>query len=91
MSGGHYDYKNFYMHDIAQAIDNDVENNESGEYPMSEETIKRMKIISHLLHLTGSLTYFADYLYSGDSGEETFIRRFDELYIPGLRDLNDEG
>ena len=90
MSGGHYDYTNFNFNQVAETIDNDIADNSSREYPMSDQVISRMKTISELAHLTDKLTHFADYLYSGDSSEETFIKRFDEVYAAKPRDLENE-
>jgi hypothetical protein len=90
MSGGHYEYANFRLNDIAETIDNDIENNISMNWNMSDQTISRMKIISEMLHMVDKLAYFADYLYSGDSSEETFIKRFDEVYAANPRDIDNE-
>jgi hypothetical protein len=90
MSGGHYEYNNFQMNNIAEIINNDIETNSSMNWNMSDQTIERMKIISHLLQVTSQLTYLADYLYSGDSGEDTFNRRFDEVCPSEFKNLNNE-
>lgn len=90
MSGGHYEYSNFQLSQIAETIDNDIENNISMNWNMSDQVISRMKIISEMLHTVEKLTHFADYLYSGDSGEETFIKRFDEVYTAKPRDPGNE-
>lgn len=86
MSGGHYDYMNGNIGNVAEVIDNDIENNATVQN-MSDQVINRMKILSEMLHMADKLTYIADYLYSHDSSEETFIKRFDEVYTSMPREL----
>lgn len=89
MSGGHYDYDQFRLDNIADTIESDIENNnktwndgwgEQSGYGMPSDVIARMTIIKNELHKLSRLVHAADWLYSGDTGVETFVQKFDEIY-----------
>ena len=75
MSGGHYAYRDFCIENIASDITKDIDEN---EYEMSEETLSRMRILRDMLNTVSQLVNLADYLYSSDISQETFIERFDK-------------
>ena len=83
MSGGHFDYQQYRLHDIAVMIDELVaSNNEPGAFGYarnySEDTIKKFKAASATLELAGAMAQRIDWLVSGDDSEETFTARWAE-------------
>lgn len=84
MSGGHFEYQQFRLHDIAQeiehliAINEDSSKNEFGDTVgkfYSKETIGQFVKAVKLLDEVGDLVHEIDYLISGDTSEETFLER----------------
>ena len=84
MSGGHYDYDQFRISQIADTIKSDVENNNTEDeygysYTMPSDVIARMKELQTKLELVADLVHAADWLYSGDSGPESFCIEYDKI------------
>ena len=91
MSGGHYDYANYRLRDIAEKIKHDINHNsKSPDYDIeteiedyvrnySPEVIEKMKMIRSLVSYVEKLLHSADYLYSDDTGEETFLEDIKKL------------
>lgn len=84
MSGGHFDYDQYKILHMAEAIESIIHRNNSEEvdewgyktsYNFSEETID--EFIYAVLYLNLAYTYAQriDWLVSGDDSEETFHRR----------------
>lgn len=89
ISGGHYDYKQHVLDDIADTIESDIENNnktwddgwgEVSGHDMPSDVIARMTIIKNELRKLSKLVHAADWLYSGDDSVKTFLKKFDEIY-----------
>ena len=83
MSGGHFDYQQYMLHDIAVMIDELVaSNNEPDTFGYarnySEDTIKKFKSASATLELAGAMAQRIDWLVSGDDSEDTFNARWKE-------------
>jgi hypothetical protein len=87
MSGGHFDYNEHRLDQLAEVIDQLIEDNEdtsSDEYGLSRsygfkpETMARFKLTAFTLRLARVMTTRVDYLMSGDDGEDSFHRRFPE-------------
>jgi hypothetical protein len=87
MSGGHFDYMQYRIEDIARGIEeliasNDDESlNEWGDrrgHGYSPETIKKFKLAVDSLRIAATMAQRIDWLVSGDDGEESFHRRWDE-------------
>jgi len=87
MSGGSFDFKQYSMLDIADQIQNVIDNNHStqknewGEnigrgYPMA--VIKSLAMTVRQLRRTVAYVHRADYLLSGDDGEDSFLTRLRE-------------
>jgi hypothetical protein len=87
MSGGHFDYKQYHIDDIVREIANLIERNDSKElgehgYPVSrgysEETIAKFKEALTTLRRGAIMAQRIDWLVSGDDGENTFHKRWEE-------------
>ena len=83
MSGGHFEYQQYRLHDIAEMIDELVASNgvpDSFGYARnySPETIEKFKLASKALDRTGAMAQRIDWLVSGDDSEETFHARWAE-------------
>jgi len=91
MSGGHFDYAQYRLNDIASSIDeliasnDDTSRNEYGDTRgagHSVETIERFKEASATLRRAEAMAQRVDWLVSGDDGEESFHSRW-EKEVPG--------
>ncbi len=83
MSGGHFDYAYCYLSDINTRLKEDIANNHKiDEYGYSHnysgETIKKLKEITNYLDLAEQYMYAAEWLYSGDFGEDDFLEHCEE-------------
>jgi len=87
MSGGHFDYAQYRINDIALEIDEVIESNndqtitlwgvkKGNEY--SPEIIEKFKEAAHTLRQAQEMAQRVDWLLSGDDGEDSFLRRWDE-------------
>ncbi len=87
MSGGYFDYQQYRAFDIAAMIDELVESNDDtslDEYGSCRgrgyepETIAKFKEASKVLKRAAVMAQRIDWLVSGDDGEDTFHRRWNE-------------
>jgi len=87
MSGGHFEYQQYRLHDIASQIkeliaSNDDESlNEWGYrrgHGYSAETIEKFKIAVDTLEKAAIMAQRVDWLVSGDDGEDSFHHRWAE-------------
>jgi hypothetical protein len=87
MSGGHFDYAQYRINDIAVEIDEVIESNDDqtpnewgekkgNEYPPA--IIEKFKEAAHTLRQAEEMAQRVDWLLSGDDGEDSFLRRWDE-------------
>ena len=84
MSGGHFDYNCYNISRFAEDLKEDIAiNNVKDEYGYSydylPETITRLNVIQQIIESAGKLAYAAEWLYSGDYGEETFADDVDKI------------
>jgi len=85
MSGGHFEYQQYRLHDIASQIKELIESNDD-EYEWgyrrgngySAETIEKFKIAVDTLEKAAIMAQRVDWLVSGDDGEDSFHHRWDE-------------
>jgi len=80
MSGGHFDYQQYRLHDIAQSIEeiiahNNVENEYGYSYGFSEETLEEFRKAVDYLKIAEVYVQRVDWLVSGDDGEDDFHKR----------------
>lgn len=87
MSGGHFDYKQYDIFEIAREIERLIEFNDSDQVDeygrkigtgFSGETITKFKIALDILRQADIMTQRIDWLVCGDDSEETFHQRWDE-------------
>lgn len=84
MSGGHYNYEQHCINNIIDVITDDLDFNVGDDpaewYPdMPNDVIIRMKELKQKLELVAKLVHEADWLYSGDTGPETFCIQYDKI------------
>lgn len=87
MSGGHFDYSQHRIGDIARSIEELIESNndkskdEYGQQIGNEfktETINKFKEAVIYLRKSAIMAQRIDWLVSGDDGEDTFHERWDD-------------
>ena len=80
MSGGHFDYRQFYFSEIAENIENIIYNKKSSEweedieYHFSPEIIKKFKDAVKALKIAYVYVQHIDLLLSGDNSEKAFLK-----------------
>ena len=77
MSGGHFDYQEHRISDITDEIEDIITNNDDKQV-YSDETIKKFREAVLTLRKAAAMAHRIDWLVSGDEGEESFHRRWDE-------------
>lgn len=86
MSGGRWDYQDYRIHDIADTFEDTIEhNNEKPEWDYDwqgqvypDNVIEEFKKGYAILKLAEIYAHRADWLLSGDDGDDSFIRRLKE-------------
>lgn len=87
MSGGHFDYNQYKILNIADEIQELIDNNHSEELnhlgyrigrEYSEEVIREFKSAIHFLHIAKIYAHRVDWLISGDDSEEAFLSRLNK-------------
>ena len=73
MSGGHFNYEQYRMSDIADSIESAI----SGNVATNPETIVRFQEAVALLKRAEIFAQRIDWFLSGDDGEDTFHRRLE--------------
>ena len=87
MSGGHFQYQQYRIEDIAVEIDEVIKSNndesldEWGQrrgngYP--PEIIEKFREATHTLRQAAEMAQRVDWLLSGDDGEDSFLSRWDK-------------
>jgi hypothetical protein len=84
MSGGHFDYKQHSIDDIADSIESEIlfntKKKTKEDLIYSPEVLKEFDNAIGILRKAAIYAQRIDWLLSGDDGEETFIERLnDEL------------
>ena len=80
MSGGHFDYKQYSIIDIADEIENVIALNDDRDYPYTPETIEQFEKAVVALRVASIYAQHVDWLLSADDGQEQFhIRLKEEL------------
>lgn len=91
MSGGHFDYHQYRIREIADNIENIIQKNgkkkeyeiknsweDEYHYEYPPEVINKMKEGLDILRKAEIYAQRIDWLVSGDDGPETFLRRLNE-------------
>ena len=85
MSGGSFDYAygrvNQFADELGVKIDEHDRKNEYGETPYAFEpaTLAKLREIEQLARRTAALMKEAEWLYSGDTGEDSFMDRVSKI------------
>lgn len=88
MSGGFFDYNEWHIDDVAERLENEIENNlvmpeyfseeqweKRGRKRYSEEVYSELVKGLKILRTAALYAHRIDYLLSGDDSEESFLRR----------------
>ena len=78
MSGGHFDYKQYNISDIADEIENVIALNVDRNYPYTPETIAAFEKAVEILRVAKIYAQRIDWLLSCDDGQEQFHQRLEE-------------
>lgn len=89
MSGGHFNYAQYHITQMAEDIDTLIRNNKQpDEYgyvrDYTPETLKRFQEAVDTLKAAHAMVQRVDWLVSGDDGEESFHERWDKEVKPLL-------
>lgn len=88
MSGGHYQYQFFTVRDFANQLEKDILTNDviynvatAWEFSHNHkpETIDKLKTILNMSSLVAELMREAEWLYSGDTNDESFSERVKKI------------
>lgn len=90
MSGGSFDYNCFRISQFSEELLNKIaRNNDKDEYGYSYNyepaTLNKLIEAAKIIKVAGELAKEIEWLYSRDTGEETFEKRFNEI-ITKFRD-----
>lgn len=84
MSGGAFDYRDNALFDVRDMVAREIGyleyGGESWTEPTKAKTLYYMKNICHDLSKLGQALHALDWYLSGDTCEETFIEKYEELY-----------
>ena len=75
MSGGHFDYNQYVIHDIANQLEQDILRNNEDHRRYTKATINEMIATLCALRVCAASVERIDYLLSGDDSEATFRDR----------------
>ena len=84
MSGGHFQYQQHRIEDIAVEIDEMIREN---NYP--PEILAKFREAAHTLRQAAEMAQRVDWLVSGDDGEESFMRRWHKEVRPYYANAGD--
>jgi hypothetical protein len=96
MSGGHFDYIQYRIEDASEEIgflirdNNKKGTNEFGDpiyRSFSDEVIEKFKSGKSLIDVCAKIVKEIDYLVSGDNGEESFLKCWEENVSPKLKEI----
>lgn len=73
MSGGHFDYSCFRISQFVEELQHELDTNET-RAELSDDTIKVLKECQKIIEKAGKLAREVEWLYSGDHGEESFLK-----------------
>ena len=87
MSGGHFNDNAYIWHQVSQfayELENEIQNNNvkdewgyASNY--NQEVIEYLEEQVHFLHKMADIMRHIDYLYSGDHGPDTFMKKVMEV------------
>lgn len=77
MSGGHFDYRQYHIQEIAETLECDLTESDYVREQFSVETKKFMKETLELLRDVAARVHALDYLLAADIGEEDVIEYYE--------------
>ena len=75
MSGGHFNYNQYKIREISDAIESEIIGNKKRDYQFSKETIAQFRNGLRALKIAEIYAQRIDWLLSYDDGEESFHER----------------
>lgn len=92
MSGGHFDYRQFQLEDMATQIEylidtNNIADAYGGVRNYRASTLARFRQAADALRLAGRMATRVDWLVSGDDGEDSFHRQWEEDFGENPQEL----
>ena len=78
MSGGHFDYNQYLIGEIAEEIERVISSNKDRDYPYTPETIEQFEKAVEVLRMAKIYAQRIDWLLSCDDGQEQFHQRLKE-------------
>jgi len=87
MSGGHFEYKQYEINGIAEEIETLIQNNNKPDEwgysaNFTRETLDKFAEAIKHVRLASAMVHRIDWLVSGDDGEDSFHKRWDEEMPP---------
>ena len=76
MSGGHFDYRQYHIQEIAETLDLDLTESAYVRDELSIETKEFMKETLYLLRDVAARVHALDYLLAGDIGEDSLLEYY---------------
>lgn len=77
MSGGHFDYRQYHIQEIAETLDLDLTESDYVREELSIETKEFMKETLYLLRDVAARVHALDYLLAGDIGEDSLLEYYE--------------
>lgn len=91
MSGGYFNYEQYKIEDVADSIGDLITRNATRridpEVAYSPETIAKFVEAEKTLRQAAYMAHRIDWLVSGDDGEDTFHKRWEEEIKPSETDM----
>lgn len=96
MSGGHFDYGCFKISQFADELQHEIDVNEDKTedeygstigYNFGIEAMARIMMCQKVIKLAGDLAKEIEWLYSSDTGEESFCEYVDKIMDECTKDL----
>jgi len=81
MSGGHFEYNQCLIPEIAEEIERVIATNDKSEYPYDSRVIDRLKHAAKNIRVAYIFAQRVDWLLSGDDGPEKFLQRLNDELI----------
>jgi len=78
MSGGHFDYKCFHIADFADGLEREMMKDKN---KFGRETLSRLVIALEVIETAAALAKEVEWLYSGDTGEDSFKSNVDRILV----------
>jgi predicted house-cleaning noncanonical NTP pyrophosphatase (MazG superfamily) len=79
MSGGSFDYAFYRAQDFADKLEEKLESAATESEPFEPATLEKLAHIAKVARHVSHLMKEAEYLYSGDNGEESFAKNLAKL------------